>query len=417
MTITPWQIAIYSLQLASLTAVALLMVFVFRLRAPKWTLRFWQAIVLAAVALPVLQPPAPAGQTLFVAASAGSATLTSPGDALAWRLGVDGAAIIMAIIAAGIGLRILWLAVGMARVRSLTAGATSDASIAPLVQALNDALGTGARVLISDELDGPATIGVRRPVVLLPRAVLGMSPAVQRAIICHELMHVIRRDWLHTIAEEALCATLWFHPAARLITARVSTARETVVDELTIAFTRDRRAYAEALLAFSDPQPHLVGVTPFIGRHSLSQRIALLAQETSMSPRHAVASLLLALFASAGVTAAVVDRFPITAPVRTTTVYKPGSGISLPTVVNEVKPAYTAAAMQAKIQGSVWLACVVDQNGDIAEVKVTRSLDKEYGLDDQAIAAARQWKFRPGRKDGKPVAVEITLELTFTLRK
>ena len=73
--------------------------------------------------------------------------------------------------------------------------------------------------------------------------------------------------------------------------------------------------------------------------------------------------------------------------------------------------------MEAKIQGSVWLECVVNEAGDISDVQVTRSLDKEYGLDGEAISAARQWKFEPGRKDGKPVAVRITIELTFTLKK
>ena len=99
------------------------------------------------------------------------------------------------------------------------------------------------------------------------------------------------------------------------------------------------------------------------------------------------------------------------------TVYKPGNGITLPVVVKEVKPQYTRAAMQAQIQGSVWLECVVDEQGDVTDIKVTKSLDKEHGLDQAAIDAARQWKFKPGQKDGKPVAVQITLELTFTLKK
>jgi protein TonB len=65
----------------------------------------------------------------------------------------------------------------------------------------------------------------------------------------------------------------------------------------------------------------------------------------------------------------------------------------------------------------VWLECVVTAEGDIGDVKVTRSLDEEHGLDQEATKAAKQWKFKPGLKDGKPVAVLITLELTFTLRK
>ena len=134
--------------------------------------------------------------------------------------------------------------------------------------------------------------------------------------------------------------------------------------------------------------------------------------------RRALSMAGLALAACLAITAAAVDRFPMFATLEAqSTVYKPGDGVSLPKVVREVKPKYTPQAMEAKIQGSVWLECVVNELGDVSDVQVTRSLDKEYGLDEEAIAAARQWKFEPGRKDGKPVPVRVTIELTFTLKK
>jgi TonB family protein len=96
--------------------------------------------------------------------------------------------------------------------------------------------------------------------------------------------------------------------------------------------------------------------------------------------------------------------------------FRPGSGISLPVVLSEKKPAYTADAMRAKVQGSVWLECIVMPDGTVGEVKVTRSLDPIFGLDQEAIKAAKQWRFRPGMRQGEPVPVIITIELTFTLR-
>jgi TonB family protein len=96
--------------------------------------------------------------------------------------------------------------------------------------------------------------------------------------------------------------------------------------------------------------------------------------------------------------------------------YRPGSGITLPVVLREVKPAYTADAMRAKVQGSVWLECIVMPDGSVGEVKVTRSLDPIFGLDQEAIKAAKMWRFRPGMRQGEPVPVIITIELTFTLR-
>jgi TonB family protein len=96
--------------------------------------------------------------------------------------------------------------------------------------------------------------------------------------------------------------------------------------------------------------------------------------------------------------------------------YKPGNGVSTPRLLQEVKPQYTADAMRAKVQGSVWLECIVMPDGSVGAVRVTKSLDSVFGLDQEAIKAARQWKFVPGMRQGQPVPVLITIELTFTLR-
>jgi TonB family protein len=93
----------------------------------------------------------------------------------------------------------------------------------------------------------------------------------------------------------------------------------------------------------------------------------------------------------------------------------PGTGVVLPQPLREMKPQYTVEAMRAKIQGSVLLECVVEKDGTVGSVLVVRSLDTRFGLDESAIAAAKQWLFRPGTKDGVPVSVLVTIELTFTL--
>jgi TonB family protein len=97
-------------------------------------------------------------------------------------------------------------------------------------------------------------------------------------------------------------------------------------------------------------------------------------------------------------------------------VYAPGNGVSLPVVLKEVRPEYTQAAKDARIQGNVVLECVVLADGTIGGVSVTRSLDNVFGLDQEAVKAAKQWLFKPGTKDGKPVAVRVSIELTFTLK-
>lgn len=97
--------------------------------------------------------------------------------------------------------------------------------------------------------------------------------------------------------------------------------------------------------------------------------------------------------------------------------YAPGSGVDAPKLVKDVKPNYTAAAMDAKISGIVLLEVVVLTDGKVGDVRVTQSLDREFGLDDQAIAAVKQWQFKPGTKDGVAVPVAVKVEMSFTLRK
>jgi protein TonB len=96
--------------------------------------------------------------------------------------------------------------------------------------------------------------------------------------------------------------------------------------------------------------------------------------------------------------------------------YRPGNGVNLPVALREVKPQYTADAMRAKVQGTVLLECVVLPDGTVGPVEVVRSLDTTFGLDQEAIKAAKQWRFKPGTRFGEPVAVLVTIELTFTLR-
>ena len=96
--------------------------------------------------------------------------------------------------------------------------------------------------------------------------------------------------------------------------------------------------------------------------------------------------------------------------------YRVGNDVSLPRLLHDVKPTYTSAAMRAMVQGSVLLECVVNTKGEVTAIKVLRSLDANFGLDQEAIKAARQWRFTPGTRLGEPVPVVVSIELGFTLR-
>jgi len=95
---------------------------------------------------------------------------------------------------------------------------------------------------------------------------------------------------------------------------------------------------------------------------------------------------------------------------------KDDKDVKPPVVVADKKPSYTAAAMRKKIEGGVELQAVVDKEGRPTDVKVVKSLDKENGLDAEAVAALKEWRFKPATKDGKPVLMKVSVEMTFTLR-
>ncbi len=93
--------------------------------------------------------------------------------------------------------------------------------------------------------------------------------------------------------------------------------------------------------------------------------------------------------------------------------YRIGGGVSPPSVILKVEPEYSEEARKAKFQGTVVLFIVVDEKGNPRELKVLRPLG--LGLDQKAIEAVEKWKFKPGMKDGKPVAVQATIEVNFRL--
>lgn len=98
-------------------------------------------------------------------------------------------------------------------------------------------------------------------------------------------------------------------------------------------------------------------------------------------------------------------------------VYKTEAGrVTYPKIVREVRPQYTDAAREKKIQGTVLVSCVVRADGSVGDVQVVRSLDPTFGLDQAAIAAAKLYRFEPGTKDGQPVPVTVTIEMTFMLK-
>ena len=86
-----------------------------------------------------------------------------------------------------------------------------------------------------------------------------------------------------------------------------------------------------------------------------------------------------------------------------------------PRPAHEAKPNYTSAALAERIEGTVLLAAVVKEDGSVGDIAMLRSLDSRHGLDHEAIAAAKQWRFTPAVLRGEHVPTLVTIEMSFSM--
>ena len=94
-------------------------------------------------------------------------------------------------------------------------------------------------------------------------------------------------------------------------------------------------------------------------------------------------------------------------------IYRIGGDVSPPNVVEKVEPEYTDEARKACFSGAVLLSLVIDNQGVPRDIRVVQPLG--MGLDDKAIEAVQKWRFKPGLKNGQPVAVRAQVSVNFRM--
>ena len=204
------------------------------------------------------------------AAEAVSQVASGVGPAILW------------IWAAGVIVGLIWLLTGAWRVRQLRRQSV-PAVLGPDIDALRAALAPRAEFRWSSRLQQPVTLGVRNPIVLLPRRFDDLTPDAKRTVACHELLHVVRRDWVWTVLEAHVRTLFWFHPAVWWLIDRVQLLREQVIDELVVARTSSRRDYMLALMLFADSERPTALSSAFLRRGHLKSRLSQLVKEKHMS--------------------------------------------------------------------------------------------------------------------------------------
>jgi TonB family protein len=402
------ELAAYTLQTAMLLAVGLALPALFRLRDARVRLVYLYGLLAAILLLPLLQPDSALpvfSQEISVAA----AWIPDAGPALE---SLGAVRLLIPVLALGALARLVWLGIGLASLERWRREAR-PATLAPDAERMVSRVGVQARLLESDRVESPVTFGWRRPVVLLPR---DLPEEAQPGIICHELIHVRRRDWLFALFEEAVRTLLWFHPGVWMLLARIALCREQVVDREAVRLTGSRRAYLEALRSVASrswqPAPIAVGL-PFFHRGHLRERVAHLCKEVSMS-RSRTATL---MTASAGLLALTAVLGVLVFPMSGTAWAKPvkvEGNVQPPKALSTSAPVYPESAKAAKIEGISIIETVIDESGRVRQPKI-KATSGDKDLDKAAIDAVSQWTFKPATLDGKPVEVYYTLTIRFAL--
>jgi TonB family protein len=172
----------------------------------------------------------------------------------------------------------------------------------------------------------------------------------------------------------------------------------------------------KAIVAFADVLPPAAFASPFLRLRHLTRRVEAIAMPQPGTLRRSL-GVAVVLVGITGVSAVGASRLlPVQHSGADDQEYAPGGGVTLPIVVKEVRPQYTPEAMAERIEGNVLMACVIATNGEPERIRVTRSLDAKFGLDQAAVRALEQWRFNPGTKYGRAVGVRVEIEMTFTLK-
>jgi periplasmic protein TonB len=392
-------LVLYCLQIGMLVGVAAFVPALLRLRQPGARLVYWYILLAVCLLLP-LQPWKPA---LIAGTVQISTIITAVRPAThATRYFMPRSEMILILLAAGIVFRLGFLVVGFWKLRRYR---QRSQALQP-----TPTWGVEAALRISADLPSPVTFGWRKPVVLLPERFPMLDGRVQDAILCHEVLHVRRHDWLFTLAEELIRAIFWFHPAIWWLLGEIGLAREQEVDRLAIQITNQRDEYMDALLAIAGASAKLdLAPAPlFLRKRHLKQRVVLILTEASMSKTRLISALAASVAVLVAACWLVTGTLPLMAAPQVVN-DAPGVtvGLSGASLLHRAPVEYPLAALRAGVQGTLSVEVRVDVKGNVSDARVLSGPDE---LRKAALQSVLQWHFA-GESAGATRVVQITFEL------
>jgi len=266
---------------------------------------------------------------------------------------------------------------------------------------------------------GPATLGMRRGVLVVPQGFFeGMAESEMDAVMAHECAHMRRHDFAKNVLYSLVALPVAYHPLLWMTRARLTESREMVCDAIAADAIAGREKYARTLLRlasrFVESEPartfHAIGI---FDANSLERRVMNLMRRREVTGRTLRLAMLGACVAVGAVTcaSALALRVDVGGESSPSKAEKNRADVTMPVLVSSKPPEYPPVAKENRINGICLLGLTVNEQGLPEAVHVVRSLQREY--DEKAIEAIQQYRFKPATKGGYPVAKEILIQVEF----
>jgi len=237
----PLALVIYSSQVLLVVCAASLAEMLFRVSVPTARLTYWRAVAALCFALPFIPTPSP--DLPHVSVTFGALPKGGVADATVMQVFPAVGSGLIWIWASGVILGGIWLLAGAWRIRQLRQQ-SGPAVMEPDIEALRAALAPRAEFRHSQRVHQPVTLGIRRPIIVLPSRFDDLTHEARRAVACHELLHVQRRDWVWVVLEAHVRIVFWFHPGLPPLHPQLERHRSTPCTQLHEVFSTIWHSYS-----------------------------------------------------------------------------------------------------------------------------------------------------------------------------
>ncbi|HTF61691.1 MAG TPA: M56 family metallopeptidase [Edaphobacter sp.] len=278
---------------------------------------------------------------------------------------------------------------------------------------------------VSTEISGPVTLGLKRPLLLVPPGFLEKAGVADLdALFAHEFAHIRRHDFAKNLFYELISLPVTYHPLVWLTRSRLAETREMLCDAMAAETLSGSDSYARSLLRLaamltsrmSDTTSHAIGI---FDANSFERRIMNLTEKgvEVRGTKRAVIVTTCGALAMATCASALTLRMNVGTlrPVQTANQSALQVASKDLKVLSRKDPVYPAEATASKdvLNGPVVLRVIIGKDGLAQAIRITKSLRADY--DRSALDSVRDWKWQPYLLDGNPIKVSTTVTVTFQL--